>query len=124
MKHVITPEEIDRAEKLGACSNAITWLRKRPRTDIDLYHEDINWWTWGIMHGAPWHLDWARKPKAAAEAQEVAAWGDIDAGRSLDWARKPESAAEAQKAAARADRDAGRSLDWARRPETAAGEKK
>jgi len=45
---IITEEQIQIAEKAGACESALDWLREKPRTWIELFSRNNEWFYWAI----------------------------------------------------------------------------
>lgn len=48
MTDTITPAMIDRAEKAGACEDALQWLREAPRTFDQMVDCAPGWYLWAV----------------------------------------------------------------------------
>ena len=53
MSNIIPAKLIDRAEREGACEEAIKWLRAKPRTFRQLVRTNDDWAWWAITSFAP-----------------------------------------------------------------------
>jgi hypothetical protein len=48
---IITPEQINAAEQISACCEALKWLREQPRTVGELCAQNPEWAAWAACYG-------------------------------------------------------------------------